>query len=209
MMEGWTATVNNICIYIMKIAYLNLLWIVFSVLGLLVFGIVPSTIAMFAVVRKVIQNSDVKITRFFWRTYKSEFIKGNFIGYILLVTGLLIGADIVFLNYQSGLIQNLFFFVLIVLMFVYTIVLINFIPVYVHYDLKLFAYLKQALFIGILRFWVSSIMVLALLAVWIIMYFLPGLAIFFFGSFSAYVLMFVAYRNFAFLEEKALSSQEG
>lgn len=206
-MQGWAATVNEICIYIIKIAYLNVLWIIFTVIGLLIFGFVPSTIAMFTVVRKIIQKADIKMTRLFWETYKTEFIKGNIIGFLLLITGFIIGADIVFLYHQSGLIANLFLYALIVLMFIYMIVLINFFPVYVHYDLKLFAYLKQALFIGVLRFWVSVVMVIALLAVWIIMYFFPGLAVFFLGSFSGYIVMFVAYRNFTYLEMKVLENK--
>ncbi len=42
----------RICEWVMRLAYVNLLWIGIFWLGLVVFGFFPSSAAMFAVVRK-------------------------------------------------------------------------------------------------------------------------------------------------------------
>lgn len=203
IIEGWAGTVYRITERIMKIAYLNLLWLLFLLPGLVLFGFFPSTIALFTVVRKIILESDAKIFPLFWKTYKSEFIKGNLVGYILLMIGIIIALDVRFMSYQTSPLLVVLFYVLAMLMLNYSILLINFLPVYVHYDLKMFKQLKQTLFIGILRPLASIIMVASLLAVWVIMYYSPGLIVFFGASGSAYILMFIATRNFTALERKA------
>ncbi|PAV30767.1 hypothetical protein CIL05_03325 [Virgibacillus profundi] len=202
IIEGWAGIVYRITEKIMKIAYLNLLWFLFLFPGLVLLGLFPSTIALFTTVRKMILEPDVKIFPLFWSTYKSEFIKGNLIGYILLMIGIVIALDVRFMSYQTSPLFVVLFYVLAAFMLIYLILLINFFPVYVHYDLNMFKQLKQSLFIGILRPLASVIMAVSLLAIWVIMYFSPGLIVFFGASGSAYILMFIATRNFVALEQK-------
>jgi uncharacterized membrane protein YesL len=60
----------------MKLAYLNLLWIVFSVGGLIVFGSIPASVSLFTIVRKWLINkeTDLPIFHTFFQNYKNEFL---------------------------------------------------------------------------------------------------------------------------------------
>ncbi|KAA0550187.1 DUF624 domain-containing protein [Bacillus sp. BGMRC 2118] len=75
------------CEWIMKFAYLNILWVVFSLVGLLVLGLFPSTTAMLAVCRKwIMKQPDIPIFKTFWETYKKDWIISNIIGAVLIVS---------------------------------------------------------------------------------------------------------------------------
>ncbi len=55
-MSGFIDGYYRFAVWVTKFAYLNLLWIAFSLLGLGLFGLFPATAAMFAVVRKWING---------------------------------------------------------------------------------------------------------------------------------------------------------
>ncbi|WP_260843514.1 YesL family protein, partial [Staphylococcus epidermidis] len=69
------------CEAVVKIAWLNGLWLLFTLLGGVLFGWAPSTAAMCAVIRKwLMGQKDVPIFPLFLDTYKKEFLKVNAIG---------------------------------------------------------------------------------------------------------------------------------
>ncbi len=69
------------CEAVVKIAWLNGLWLLFTLLGGVLFGWAPSTAAMCAVIRKwLMGQKDVLIFPLFLDTYKKEFLKVNAIG---------------------------------------------------------------------------------------------------------------------------------
>ncbi|MFC4402738.1 YesL family protein [Gracilibacillus xinjiangensis] len=62
--------------WISRFAYVNLLWIGFSLLGLVVFGFFPATAAMFALVRQwIMGNIDKPVFSSIWVTIKKNFSK--------------------------------------------------------------------------------------------------------------------------------------
>ncbi|MFL6557407.1 MAG: YesL family protein, partial [Bacillus sp. (in: firmicutes)] len=78
--------------WITKFAYVNFLWMGFSFLGLVIFGVSPATVAMFTIVRKwIIGEQDIPVFRTFWNTYKAEFLRSNGLGIVfVLLTGLIL-----------------------------------------------------------------------------------------------------------------------
>ena len=52
MIHSVTNGLNRFCTWVMRLAYLNVLWILFSLAGLVVFGLMPATAAMFTVARE-------------------------------------------------------------------------------------------------------------------------------------------------------------
>ena len=54
---GWEKF-NRIAHRMIALAYINAIWIRFSLVGLVAFGIFPATTAMFAVSRKLIQDEE-------------------------------------------------------------------------------------------------------------------------------------------------------
>lgn len=62
------------CEAVVKIAWLNGLWLLFTLLGGVLFGWAPSTAAMCAVIRKwLMGHKDVPVFALFLDTYKKSF----------------------------------------------------------------------------------------------------------------------------------------
>jgi uncharacterized membrane protein YesL len=60
-----TNGVYRFCEWVTRLAYLNLLWIMFSLAGLVVFGVMPSTIAMYTVTRRwLTEDVDIPIFKY-------------------------------------------------------------------------------------------------------------------------------------------------
>ena len=77
---------------ISKLAFLNILWLLFTALGLFVFGFFPATVAMFATIRSFMRE-DISIPLFqtFWSHFKANFVRS--LSYGLLTTVIImIGA---------------------------------------------------------------------------------------------------------------------
>lgn len=76
--KGMMAMMYGACEAIMKIAWLNTLWVLFTLGGGVVFGWAPSTAAMFTVVRKwLLGRTDAPVFKTFYQTYKKEFFKNK------------------------------------------------------------------------------------------------------------------------------------
>lgn len=62
---------NHFCTWVMRLAYLNVLWILFSLAGLVVFGLMPATAAMFTVAREWAKgNTDAPVFSVFFGRLK-------------------------------------------------------------------------------------------------------------------------------------------
>jgi uncharacterized membrane protein YesL len=90
--QGLVTVIYRICIWISKLAYINLLWILFSLIGLVVLGITPSTVGIFAVVRKWLREGidHTPILQTYWTTYKKEFWRANLLGFVFLIIGIIL-----------------------------------------------------------------------------------------------------------------------
>ena len=140
--------------WITKLVYLNMLWILFTVVGIIGLGIFPATNAVFAITRKWNMGEEVPLFQTFLDVYKKEFKKSNLIGYLLLVIGILLKYDMetfqnIVLRYLSG-----FFY------FVFLVVLVYIGPVFAHYNTTIVKQLKFSLLIAITNP-VKSIMMIA------------------------------------------------
>ena len=66
--------IYSVCQWIYRLAYSNVLWLLFMTLGLFVFGAVPSTVAMFAIIRKWIKGeTEFPVLSFFGKSIKKSF----------------------------------------------------------------------------------------------------------------------------------------
>ncbi|MED3645500.1 YesL family protein [Halalkalibacterium halodurans] len=81
------------CDWLMKLAYLNGLWLLFTACGVLVFGWAPATAALHSVLRKLRDpTKEVAIFREFAHVYKQNFFKATGIGtmFVLGIGALLV-----------------------------------------------------------------------------------------------------------------------
>lgn len=195
--EQFIGSLDRLLKIILQVAWLNFLWIIFSLLGVVVVGVFPATTAAINVARKWVQKKEVKsIYQLFKQTYKGEFIKSNIIGAILLFT-----AVILFINYHALLqlgdqtpiiVVFAYYFVI----FLYGIILIWIFPLLSHYQTTIMQYFKNAFIIGISK---MPITIAIGFAIFVIIYFsleLPTLLLFGTVSLIAVTVAFLTMRVF-------------
>jgi uncharacterized membrane protein YesL len=202
---GWDKF-NTIVYSVLKLAYLNLLWILFTFIGLLIFGFFPATTAMFTVVRKwLLREETVSVFSTFWRTYKKDFLRSNGYGLIFMVIGFILFYDFHFIGLNSGKLTFLLP-VLVLILIWYIITLLFFFPVYVHFDLPFFKTLKQTLLIAL----TSPLELIQIAAACGLLYgvvnILPGMIPLFTGSVLSFAVMWICLRAFEKVGKKKMSS---
>src|SRR5699024_1115589 len=104
VMDGIANGFYKVAEKITRFAYVNILWIAFTMAGLGILGFFPATAAMFAVIRKWGQGyDDIKVFPTFLETYKKEFKKANIVGYILFLIGYLLTIEFQILRNHGDL----------------------------------------------------------------------------------------------------------
>jgi uncharacterized membrane protein YesL len=138
--------------WIMRLAAVNLLWFLFSFLGLLVGGVFPATTAVLGVARKwILGDHELKLWKTFKQIYCQEFISSNVLGWFLAIIG-----GLLFVNYQviansAGEILFIIPFAFYFLLFFYTLIVIWSFPLLVHYQANCFQHIRNALIIGLTK----------------------------------------------------------
>lgn len=201
------SAIYNILEWITKFAYVNLLWVVFTLVGGVILGFYPSTIAMFAMVRDWIRgNPDLPVLKTFWNYYKRDFLKSNLLGLFLNALFILIAIDLYYIN--SNLNEQLtwtyiplFAFMLIVILFLFYIF-----PSFTHFDLKITGLIKNAFLIMMISPIHSFLIVVCLVALFIIMRAIPALFFIFGGTTYAFITTWLSLHAFNKIKEKQQSS---
>lgn len=138
--------------WITKFAYLNFLWLMFSLFGLIVLGFIPATFAMFAVVRKWhMGEHDKAIFKTFWNAYRDNFYKTNLMGYILVVIGYILSIEFQILRASDNVVYFIASYGVLALFILYFITLIYFFPIFVHFNLSSHEYIKWPFIIGVIH----------------------------------------------------------
>ncbi|WP_183041218.1 YesL family protein [Salipaludibacillus neizhouensis] len=202
---GVVGGIYKVCEWIMKLAYINILWGLFSLLGLVIFGFFPATVAMFTLIRKLLSNEDVPTFRTFWTTYKKEFKKSNSLGLVLVIIGFIFYIDLEFLRQSTGFL-HLLYIPFLIMSLVYILIVLYIFPVYVHYDLKLLQVIKNAFFIMLLYPIYTIIAILISLVALYLMIKIPSLIVLFSGSIFSLIIMSCANLSFNKNDEKLQKS---
>ncbi|WP_462409871.1 YesL family protein [Neobacillus sp. Marseille-QA0830] len=209
-LHGWKSKLHRFMEWTMMLAYLNFLWMGGIVIGAGVLGIFPSTAAMLSAIRKWIQDEDFSFSLFsyFKQEYKKEFLRANLYGYIWSIIGVILFVDLHYFRGHSGLGSLLLSFFFFILSAIYIAAVLYAFPVYVHFKLTLFQYVKNTVYIVLSNPIFSVVMALGFyFPYWIISRF-PGLLPFFGGSFIGFVLMRLSYFLFEKLEKMATTDQK-
>ena len=205
-MNGFVGGFYKISEWIMRLAYINLLWIMFTIMGLGLFGLFPATISMFTVIRKWLMGfDDIPIFKTFWTSYKKEFLKSNLLGLLIMVTGYVLYIDLYFLGRADGFISVIYYpTFLLSIGFILTICYIF--PTFVHFDVSVFQVVKNSFLIMLMNPLSTIMMVIGSIAVYMLMTTLPGLIPIFGGSVLAFVIMWSAFLAFTRIERQRQAS---
>ncbi|MDQ0253260.1 putative membrane protein YesL [Evansella vedderi] len=203
MLDDILSKVNHLGEWVVRLTYLNLLWILFSVLGLVIFGVFPATSAMFTVIRTWSKKDQVPVFDTFLKEYKKSFFKVNILAGFLLVIGIFIYIDFIFLGSMEGTVFTVLNYILIAIAFVYISILFYIFPVYVHYDLKNFEYIKYAFIMSISYPHLTILMLIGSIVLIATFITFPLLFVLFLGSSHAALIMYISNRAFQKVEKKA------
>ena len=202
-MDNFNSALYNILEWIMKFAYVNILWILFTLLGGIILGFYPSTIAMFAIIRDWLHGkTELPIFKTYWIYFKRDFAKSNILGLIINVLIALIVIDVYYIqtNMNEQLTWThipLFSFMLLVILLLFYLF-----PSFVHYSLNLFQLIKNAFLIMLISPLNSFLMILCLGSIYFIMKAVPALFFIFGGSIYAYITTWLSLNTFYKIQKK-------
>lgn len=185
-----------------KVIYLHLLWIIFTVLGLIVFGTMPATTAVFYVIRKWIEEDiDAPIFKNFYKSYKDHFVKSNILGIILVGIGLFLYYDYTISKMEIGI--PFLHFIILVIGFLYSIMLLYFFPVFVRYEFKFFDYYKKPFQLALGRPFETLAMIISMVLLYYFFHIFPLFFVIAGVPLIAYPSMWFAHRAFSQIEAGA------
>ncbi|TGG93479.1 DUF624 domain-containing protein [Natronospirillum operosum] len=177
---------------ITRVAGLNLTWLLFTALGLGVLGVFPATMAMFYVARHwVTGEQDVPLWHTFQSRFRASFWRANLGGW--LVVGC---CGLLYLNFRiivaaEGAVPLVIVLSFLLILALFAMVVSALLPVAAHFDEPPLALLKKALFFALGRPHIAVLFPLTIWAVaWLSMA-LPAFFLFFSGSVTACVLMWL------------------
>ncbi|UOQ43973.1 YesL family protein [Halobacillus salinarum] len=196
------------CHWVTHFALLNLMWAGCTLLGGVIFGIGPSTVAMYSVTREVVTgDEEVKLFSHFWKTFRQEFFRANGLAVILIFLGLLCYFDLQFFRQFEGEVYHLLSYVMVLASLSFIIMLVYLLPVYVHFRLTIFQSIKQALFIGFLRPANLVISVVTALTTYYFFIYFPGFIPLFGFTLFAHLNMWLSMKCFTEIEEMKMEQK--
>ncbi|WP_232540450.1 YesL family protein [Lysinibacillus fusiformis] len=193
-LEGWKGKLYWFVEWITLLAVLQLLWTGLTLLGLLLFGVAPATVAMFTTLRKRLQGEDdlKRLVKIYWNTYKVEFIPSNKIGMILLSIGYFLTINFQIVSSLHGLLGLLLLTAFISISILFGIIVVNIFPLYAHYDLPTLRYFAASIIFSIAYPLQMISNIVGLMILYKIYSWFPGLIPFFGVSLAALFLTWMS-----------------
>lgn len=196
-------TLYNILEWITRFAYINIVWIFFTLLGGVIFGLIPSTNALFAVIRQWLKGqSDIPVLKSFWNYYKSDFLKSNRLGIFIYLFTIIFGYNIIFLQLNMDNLITWTYAPLLAGMLLFLLILFYVFPAFVHYDVKVTKVIKNALLTMLVSPIHTLLMIICLVSFYLIVSVIPALFFIFGASFYAFITMWIALHAFHKIQEK-------
>lgn len=133
------------------LVYLSILWVLCTLCGLVIFGLVPATVALFCTTRKWIVTKDVSDrTRTFFGYFKREIWRSQKLTVFVLVTGAIPLVDFKILPMlHEPLTAEIMNLLLIAILILFGLTIVHLFPLYSLYNLTFKSSLKYALLIGL------------------------------------------------------------
>lgn len=202
-MESFVRGYYQFCLWIMRLFLLNILWIAFTILGLGIFGFMPATAAMFAIVRKwVFSETDIPIYKTFWKKYKQSFKQTNLHGLVFAFVGYLLITEFRIVQVMGdSTAKQMVMFAILGTILLYGLIVLYYFPIYVHFDLESMSYFKWPFVIGIVYPVLSVVLILLLVFGYYFLSYTPILVFLFGGSVGAYIIMWGVSKTFQTFEE--------
>jgi len=204
---GLVGRFHEVTEWIIKLAYVNLLWIVFSLVGLVLAGFFPATIAMFAVVRKWIMGEhDIPIFKSFLKAFQTDFKRANILGYILMVIGAVLYIDSQILQHLTNPYWQFLHIPMFIAILMFVLTVFYAIPLFVHYHLSYLLIIRNAFLLNFKHPVMTVLMALSIYGLYVVSMHLPAITVLFGGSITSFVIMRYSFILFEKNEKRAEES---
>ncbi|MCM3670931.1 YesL family protein [Mesobacillus maritimus] len=172
--------------WITRLVVINVLWVLYTLMGLIVGGIFPATMAVLKIFRLwIMGDQEVPIWRTFKQEYRKAFIQSNVVGWILTFAGL-----ILYLNYlvmkSMGEMNIVFYVAFYLLVLFYLNLVIWSFPQLAHYNGKIRDFFRNSIILGFGRFHYTMLIVGYIFTVLYVSLRFPGILPFFTISIVTY-----------------------
>lgn len=187
---------NHVLTMVLNLVYVNFLWVLFTILGLGVFGIGPSTYALVSICRQWIRGNSQPVFTTYWKYYKESFRESVIISWIYLIGGTVLIVDL--MHVSNWYIRVALF----VISFIYLLSLVYIFPVMAHYNWKgIRIKIKMSLLFGFSCLQYSLVLFLVTgVMYWAAANFFPGVLTFLGISFLFYLITWTANQVFTRME---------
>lgn len=192
---------------VMRITQFQLLWVMFTLCGGVILGIMPSTVSLFTVIRKWLMGNteDQSFFKLYWITFRKEFWKANALGFVLTLISILIYLNISFIPLIHGFAYWFSLVFVLMLCILFFILLLYIFPIYVHFDIKFSRYFSVSLLLGISSPFHTLLIVAGYFSTYLLLKMIPGFIPFLSIGLFALVSMWVSLRVFTRLQHKEVS----
>lgn len=189
--------------YVMAIAYLNILWILFTLVGGVILGIHPATAAMFKSLKEWRDDEadSVSFTNF-KNDFKAQFKHANILGVFLNILIFMVAFNGMLVYTNREIIHPALMVVYIVSVVLATVILLFAYPVHVYYKNDTKTTFVYSLIVGMSHPFTTIVLLVLSLLIAITIYSTSGLPLFFGISLSAFIIMKFTYRVFSKMDEK-------
>lgn len=155
---------------------MSVLWALFALCGLVLFGAFPATVALYVVARKwVVEGDSTGVFRAFYVTARQQFLRANMGGYVLLVFVTVLYLDFLVLSSQGGTFSITLSFVLSIGFWLSAVGTLTALPLYARSRSRPIALLKRVTAFLLTRPLSSLAMFAVGIAAWWIFLYFPVL----------------------------------
>ena len=202
-MEKATNILTVFSEWVTNLFLLQIYWLGGTLIGGIVFGIVPSSIALFSTIRKLFRESkDLNVFDHFKIAYKSNFKNSFVIGFLYLVISLFIYSYYLFLTATKATLfayTHIFIYAFLFLLIIFSFYLI---PVYIHFEMDMRALILNTFRILLTNMKWNIPMLLTVIAI-LLVYIKFSVSLLFFGvSLPAFAISFFCREAFQDFQEK-------
>lgn len=183
MLNRVTHVILEICRWVVLLVYLNILWILFSLLGGLFLGIGPATYALYQTIKYIYyQEAHHQYFSLFWYFFKNKFIKSQLVILVLVAFFGLFGVNIYLLSKLEA--QHIFIVVsfLIGLFIICLLPALFLYPVMSFFDEELFEYIRISVYISFTHIRYSLLLLIGIVLIIFASLLIPMLFILLFMS---------------------------
>ncbi|MBQ0138850.1 MAG: DUF624 domain-containing protein [Kurthia sp.] len=138
-----------ICEWIMRLAILNILFVFFSCVGLIIFGIAPAYTAMSAIFKRLYEGQEVSIIPSFYHVFKAEFFKSNKFGLLYSYFILLLFVNFLFIQTLPAQLQTVAMFIIILFAILLLMSFIYIFPLYLKFETTTWRLIKNSFYVSL------------------------------------------------------------